>query len=306
VLNEMAAQGWGSSAVGRELTVVIPVWDTYVRWLPGCFRMIRRQAPHARIVVVDNASNVPLPAFDLDVEVLRLPTRGSVGAARNVGLASVRTPYVVFLDVDDEFPDGYLDRQLERFRRRPDLVAVAVRPTIWHPEHGLEQPFPWPPCYTPLLCRVRRVFALVHMLKPHLIIGATMLSTSAARLAGGFDDRDYREDMNLAQILVFLGPVEVLPGPGRRYRQHERSLSRSATASDIWAGFASGWRLLAAHPHVPRWAKRLLPVARWVQGRALPVVARSSIRSHAVQTQRSDLNPHSEQEPIAISVQGTT
>jgi hypothetical protein len=104
-----------------------------------------------------------------------------------------------------------------------------------------------------VLCRVRRLFALVHLLKPHLIIGATMLSTSAVRLAGGFDDRNYREDMNLAQILVFLGPVEILPGPGRRYRQHEDSLSRSATASDIHAGYVSGWRLLAAHPHVRVW-----------------------------------------------------
>jgi glycosyltransferase involved in cell wall biosynthesis len=229
--------------------------------------MIRRQVPEARIVVVDNASTVALPAqsSDVDVDVLRLPVRRSVGAARNLGLANARTPYVVFLDVDDEFPSGYLERQLRRFRRRPDLVAVAVRPTIWHPEHGAEQLFAWPPRYTSMLCRARRVFALVHMLKPHLIIGATMLSTSAVRLAGGFDDRDYREDMNLAQILVFLGPVELLSGPGRRYRQHECSLSRSATASDVSAGYASGWRLLAAHTHVPWWAKRLLPVARWAQ-----------------------------------------
>ncbi|HEX8157943.1 MAG TPA: glycosyltransferase family A protein [Solirubrobacteraceae bacterium] len=270
-----ATQPCGSSSGGSDLTVVIPVWDAYVRWLARSVAMIRRQVPSARVVIIDNASAVPLPLLPFDVEVLRLPMRHSVGASRNLGLWAARTPYVVFIDVDDDLPDGYLERQLQRFRRRPELVAVGVRPTIWHPERAEEQPFAWPPRYTLVLCRVRRLFALVHLLKPHLIIGATMLSTSAVRLAGGFDDRNYREDMNLAQILVFLGPVEILPGPGRRYRQHENSLSRSATASDIHAGYVSGWRLLAAHPHVPRLAKWLLGVARRTQSQSLRAAAAS-------------------------------
>ncbi|MDQ3849050.1 MAG: glycosyltransferase [Actinomycetota bacterium] len=260
---------------GEQLTVVIPVWDAYVRWLPGCVGMIRGQAPRARIVVVDNASVVGLPALAPDVGVLRVPARRSVGAARNLGLAHVRTPQVVFVDVDDELPEGYLSRQLDRFRRRPDLVAVGVRPTIWHPERGEEHPFGWPPPYTSWLCRLPRVFALVHLIEPHLIIGATMLCTSAVRLAGGFDDRDYREDMNLAQILPFLGAVEVLSGPGRRYRQHAGSLSATATPAEICAGYASGWRSLAAHPRVPRWVKRLLPIVRRAQGRTLRTRLRS-------------------------------
>jgi len=92
VIKKKAIRRWGSSSGGIELTVVIPVWDAYVRWLPNCVETIRRQVPQARIVVVDNASTVALPALSFDVDVLRVPARRSVGAARNLGLADARTP----------------------------------------------------------------------------------------------------------------------------------------------------------------------------------------------------------------------
>ena len=44
-----------------EVTVVIPVWDDYVSFLPDAIESVRRDSADARVVVVDNASRERLP-----------------------------------------------------------------------------------------------------------------------------------------------------------------------------------------------------------------------------------------------------
>jgi hypothetical protein len=69
------------------LTVVIPVYDAYVRWLPGCVASVWRQRDETElgVLVIDNASAQPLPDLPAGVEVARTPRRLSLGAARNFG-----------------------------------------------------------------------------------------------------------------------------------------------------------------------------------------------------------------------------
>src|SRR4051794_19848409 len=67
-------------------------------------------APH--VVVVDDGSTDPnthaaLDALPEQVELVRQDNAGVV-AARNAGLARVRTPYVLFLDADDRLAPGAL------------------------------------------------------------------------------------------------------------------------------------------------------------------------------------------------------
>ncbi len=92
------------------LTVVVPVWDRYVRWLDECVESILAQRAECdlRVLVLDNASTRPLPEQPPEVAMVRAPERLSVGAARNHALAQVETPLVAFADVDDLFPRGLL------------------------------------------------------------------------------------------------------------------------------------------------------------------------------------------------------
>ena len=69
-----------------QTTVVIPVWDAYVReFLTGALRSIRDQDVPAHVVVVDNASRVAVTGLP-DVTLLSSPERLSLGRARNLGL----------------------------------------------------------------------------------------------------------------------------------------------------------------------------------------------------------------------------
>ena len=57
--------------------------------------------------------------------MIRLPRRRTVGAARNAGLARVRTPFVLVADADDLVLDGALEHLAGPLRSDPGLVAVV-------------------------------------------------------------------------------------------------------------------------------------------------------------------------------------
>src|SRR5690242_10204527 len=96
-------------------TVVIPVWDEYVPdRLPQALRSIELQDPAPDVIVVDNASAVTVPASP-GISVVRAPQRLALGSARNLGLAQVKTPHVIFWDADDVMLPGtlaFLEREI--------------------------------------------------------------------------------------------------------------------------------------------------------------------------------------------------
>lgn len=74
------------------------------------------------VLVVDDGSRPPVDGADV-----RLAVNAGPGAARNAGLAEVRTPLVAFVDTDVVVPDGWLDLLLPHFTDdRLALVAPRV------------------------------------------------------------------------------------------------------------------------------------------------------------------------------------
>src|SRR5206468_10753628 len=159
------------------------------RFLPEALDSILGQGVTADIVLVDNDSSVPVPARP-GVRVVSAPRRLTVGAARNLGLEAVATPFVVFWDADDVMQAGTLRALRRRFDDQPDAVAVAAA-IVEAP--GL--PHHWPRRTTRPLARSRLLFALVHSISPLFpTTGAVMLRTAAARASGGFADADGGDD----------------------------------------------------------------------------------------------------------------
>src|SRR5436309_1197676 len=111
---------------GGQTTVVIPVWDDYVESLrSAALPSLRDQARSKRILVVDNASSTELTELN-GAEIVRAPARISLGAARNLGLEHVTTPYVVFWDADDTMLAGTLRLLEDAMVCDPRLVAFGA------------------------------------------------------------------------------------------------------------------------------------------------------------------------------------
>ncbi len=110
---------WDDDGLTTEaVTVVVPALDL----LPEA------KTTGVTTIVVDDGSRVPLVSSDPATVVIRLARNSGPGAARNAGLAEVRTPLVAFVDTDVELADGWLHPLLAHFADpRVALVAPRVR-----------------------------------------------------------------------------------------------------------------------------------------------------------------------------------
>jgi glycosyltransferase involved in cell wall biosynthesis len=175
------------------LTVVIPVYERE-RSLPATVRSVEAQRGFrvTRIVVVDDASadgSVGV-ARALGCEVVELAVNGGAAAARNAGLALVQTPWVAFLDSDDEWHPDLLERLWPRTAEhvvvagtailRVGGIPISLVGTAQEPGRLLTSP------------------AGVIDPENRIVPSATLVRTDAVRDLGGFDTSlRYSEDMDL-------------------------------------------------------------------------------------------------------------
>jgi glycosyltransferase involved in cell wall biosynthesis len=207
------------------ITVVIPVWDEHASFLPRCLRAIATQHVPVELVVVDNASQQPIHA-PADAHVVTLPHRQSVGAARNEGLQTVTTPYVVFADADDELAPSALARSLALLERHPPAPGVIGRSLLDYGDrtaHGK---------------RPTGIYRLISHVAPQLTpvlwlidfqgsITSTVLRTSTVRDAGGFAYNDTAEDWHVAARMARRGAFVCVNDLVRIYHRHSAALRLS-------------------------------------------------------------------------------
>src|SRR2546423_15481482 len=191
-------------SLSSSLTVVIPVWDDYVRFLPDAVGSVTRDAPGTPVLVVDNASSIPVPDLP-GTTVVRADRRLTAGAVRNLGLEHVDTKYVVVLDADDMLLPGTLDFLVSRFEADPSLTVCST--SILDAKTG--ERHRTPRRFVPTFSRWRRLFALTDCLWSLFPIqGCAILRTAQVRDAGGYADANMGEDWVLAVSLAFRGRVE--------------------------------------------------------------------------------------------------
>lgn len=108
------------------VSVVVPVHNR-ISWAVEAVRSVLDQTyADFEVVVVDDGSTedpTPLRVADERVRYVRQENRGA-SAARNLGLGLARGRYVAFLDADDLFVPGKLERQATVMEGRPD-VAIS-------------------------------------------------------------------------------------------------------------------------------------------------------------------------------------
>jgi glycosyltransferase involved in cell wall biosynthesis len=250
------------SGPGARVTVVIPVWDDYVEFLAEAVESVRRNAPEAPIMVVDNASSRVVPELDR-CEVIRSPRRVTVGAARNLGLERVATDCVVFLDADDMLLEGTLEFLERRITPDPGLAVVAT--SILDAATG--ERHRTPRRFVARLARWPRIFALADSVWSLLPIqSCAILRTGQVREAGGYPDSDLGDDWVLAVSLAWRGRIEVAERLGRYYRSTEGSISgREWTAEELRANARRVRERMRSDAAVPGWARALLPAIAALQ-----------------------------------------
>jgi glycosyltransferase involved in cell wall biosynthesis len=241
-----------------QTTVVIAVWDEYAgQRLTEALHSLEQQGSGSPIVLVDNASQVAIPE-PLGVTVVRSARRLTLGAARNLGLEHVVTPYVVVWDADDVMLPGtllFLESAISA-----DSGVAAFGSTILEDPSGTRHRWPRPRIAS--FAAHQRAFAVLNAVwSQYPATGATIMRTAAVRSAHGYPDVDSGEDWCLGVSLAFRGRIGWSERPGRIYRVHDES---------VWARHMSARHQLR-HAHavrqrlrddtaIPTWARAMLPL----------------------------------------------
>lgn len=250
-----------------KVTVVVPAWDLGTV-LDDALASARSQDEPAHLVVVDNASEVKVNVPD-GTDLIRLPERVSIGAARNAGLAAVKTEYVLFLDGDDVLLTGAIGHLLAEITADSRTVAVAGGIIAWNPTTNVRVPARWPLRYAYVLQRLPRLFTLLNCARNLFpVVGPVVIRTAAARAAGGFADGSWAEDWAFGAALCFQGPVRMTKVPSGLYRIDENRNTLSDLKEGSWRKAWDGRSLVRAKLRktraVPRWARcaagALIPV----------------------------------------------
>ncbi len=222
-LPELERDG-SASAAGTAWSVVIATFDA-AEHLPAAIRSALNQSPApAEVVVCDDASSDAtaevLASFGDAVRVVRHPVNRGEAAAKNSAVAASTSPFVVFLDADDEFLPGRLAALEAALRQDPGLDVVTTDALLVQGDvtlgrwYGPTNPLPGPD--------VRRT-----VLAYNPVFGHAAVRRSAFLDAGGFDETiRYATDWDLWIRMVLSGSrLGVVDEPLSLYRMHGGNVS---------------------------------------------------------------------------------
>jgi GT2 family glycosyltransferase len=108
------------------ITVVIPTADRPEMLERSVTSALAQSWAPAHIIVVDNGVKATdYRSDDPRVRIIRTEPRIGAGRSRNIGAQSASTTLVSFLDDDDYWLPGYLERVVEAFAGDPSIDAVV-------------------------------------------------------------------------------------------------------------------------------------------------------------------------------------
>ncbi|MGB8951127.1 MAG: glycosyltransferase family 2 protein [Candidatus Aminicenantales bacterium] len=122
------------SEAGPVVSVVLPTRDRAHLLMQSVRSVLDQTYPDFELIIVDDASadeteEVIRQLASEKVEFLRHPFVRGAAAARNSGIRMARGKYVAFLDSDDEWLPGKLERQVEVMEHSPAEVGLVYTGT---------------------------------------------------------------------------------------------------------------------------------------------------------------------------------
>jgi len=129
-----------------RVSCIIPVWNGEAYLAAAIESVLGQSQPPLELIVVDDGSTDDTPdvirSFAGRVGTVRQENAGH-GAARNAGLQVAQGDFVAFLDADDLWHPGKLERQLAAFAEHPGLGLCfswlrnfSGEPPAWDTETG--------------------------------------------------------------------------------------------------------------------------------------------------------------------------
>ena len=128
----------GPHHTGPLVSCIVPAFNGE-RFLAEAIESILAQSySNVPIIVVDDGSTDATPQvaarFEDRITYVRQENAGPA-TARNRGLKEVEGEFIAFLDADDLWEENKLERQLARFRERPELsYSVTMTQNFWEEE----------------------------------------------------------------------------------------------------------------------------------------------------------------------------
>jgi cellulose synthase/poly-beta-1,6-N-acetylglucosamine synthase-like glycosyltransferase len=237
----------------QDITVIIPIWGSYVRYLPRVLeRLYKEGINKSQILVVANDDTTHKLT---ELRVLYSDTHLSIGACRNLGLKEVTTPLALFADADDLISEGAIEELLCLANNYPEALIYTG---FVKREDGSD--YPWPPRSAARLSGLRRT--LSQWAYNHLsMTTGTLIKTDALKRCGGFPDANLAEDGMLGCLLTSIGEAVFTERVTRIYATHPEGLCQRGCSKKEWReAYRTQRAYLAHHPLTPRYLRLITPL----------------------------------------------
>ena len=117
------------------VSVIIPVYNRFELAKEAVSSVIRQTYRNLELIIVDDGSidmTPLLPTYYADdprVKYIKLKHSGMPGLVRNRGVDIAQGKYIAFLDSDDLWVSGKIERQMNYFKKNPACKIVHTRET---------------------------------------------------------------------------------------------------------------------------------------------------------------------------------
>jgi cellulose synthase/poly-beta-1,6-N-acetylglucosamine synthase-like glycosyltransferase len=222
-----------SAALRRDISILMPVFDTEPAYLNECWESIRAQTFREwELVLVDDGSRATKTIVEIDriardprVVLIRLEENQGVASALNLGLSQCRTNLVARMDSDDTMMPTRLERQFAYMQAHSDVTVLGaqIQAIDWETDRPVFKPTNHPEQITEDYINHQRITSEIFFLNHPSV----MLRRCEVINLGGYPKYRVAQDLGLWLKVVFAGlKIRNLPTVEVHYRLHPNQISR--------------------------------------------------------------------------------
>ncbi|KZK87649.1 UDP-Glc:alpha-D-GlcNAc-diphosphoundecaprenol beta-1,3-glucosyltransferase WfgD [Pseudovibrio sp. W64] len=218
--------------------VVMPVRNGEITIKDAILSILTQTLADLELIVIDDNSTdgtrqilEDLCSKDYRIRVFASEGTG-ISAARNTGLKHVRAEFYACMDADDIAQPTRLEKQVNAFLARADLVLLGSFCSTFHGNPGLEEKVPLPTGNKKLQVEIQ--------FDPTFFHPSIMARTEHVRKVGGYRCAfDGAEDHDLYLRLANVGDIDILPEYLLSYRLHQAQITQTKKARSRVASLAA-------------------------------------------------------------------